>query len=672
MEHFTSPRTLSSGVSSSTSLNNIQSLGNGHGSTTSRSVIHNELIHIISNNVSVTSEQIRNYTKLAKCSSDVVLKYYTSVLLTNSNQVFMARELLHECIRIKPEFVQPVLQLVNIYIMERDHINTVKWLKFNYGRPTLHPETGRTELYIPHQMQMMIMLTHECMSTTDYDTTKHVIRLARRMLKKYNSELEPRWLFTMALAMGELYNKYSQPEECYHEYHNILQLAWNNKWIPSVESIHTREPKQSSTVVSSHTFDLYNTLVNTLGAYSLVMYFVPNPDIALFTSWMETIHPYRSTRRLMDVQPNSLIKLAYLTPDLNKNAVSLFCTALLKRYDTTKFDVTVFYTNARKDEFTHIFMSYPVKWVDATNCTTNQLIYMLSRMDIIVDLLGRTNSHLDICSHVTTPIIINYLGYPGTSGTPVYTHRLVDTITDPESSGIHAPVGQHSQVITEQMLYMKQHPFVCFTMHPNIVIPSIRDTFTDTIRIGILQRHIKINQEFIQHLVDVRTMLLKHSSIKVSFYFKDDRDVMYDYSSYTRLKPYTRFPFRSSLSEYLNDYNELDLCIDTFPYSGTTTTCSSLLMGVPVFTCSKFKLHVSRVSTSILSRMSTTAYVSKTLESQCQRIYDWVCEWMKLSSDQRLGMKMDIRRRFEAMMNPDLFMKEYEEILCNVVSSTDT
>ena len=58
--------------------------------------------------------------------------------------------------------------------------------------------------------------------------------------------------------------------------------------------------------------------------------------------------------------------------------------------------------------------------------------------------------------------------------------------------------------------------------------------------------------------------------------------------------------FVASVREHLDYYAKVDLALDTFPYNGTTTTCESLYMGVPVLTIAGDN-HRGRVGVSLLT-----------------------------------------------------------------------
>jgi protein O-GlcNAc transferase len=65
--------------------------------------------------------------------------------------------------------------------------------------------------------------------------------------------------------------------------------------------------------------------------------------------------------------------------------------------------------------------------------------------------------------------------------------------------------------------------------------------------------------------------------------------------------------------EHLELVSAIDVALDTWPYSGTTTTCECLWMGVPVVTLAG-RTHASRVSAGILRRMGLDALVASDVD----------------------------------------------------------
>ncbi|MFN9970282.1 MAG: hypothetical protein ACK58T_10325, partial [Phycisphaerae bacterium] len=63
--------------------------------------------------------------------------------------------------------------------------------------------------------------------------------------------------------------------------------------------------------------------------------------------------------------------------------------------------------------------------------------------------------------------------------------------------------------------------------------------------------------------------------------------------------------------DHLGMYDRVDIALDTFPYNGTTTTCESLYMGVPVVAL-EGKPHAARVCVSLLHAVGHTELLART------------------------------------------------------------
>jgi predicted O-linked N-acetylglucosamine transferase (SPINDLY family) len=94
--------------------------------------------------------------------------------------------------------------------------------------------------------------------------------------------------------------------------------------------------------------------------------------------------------------------------------------------------------------------------------------------------------------------------------------------------------------------------------------------------------------------------------------------------------------------EHMSCYREIDLALDTFPYTGTTTTCEALWMGVPVLTLAGDR-HAGRVGESILTRIGMEEFISRNPEDYVERAVRWASDLPRLAA-----LRSGMRERMQA------------------------
>lgn len=356
------------------------------------------------------------------------------------------------------------------------------------------------------------------------------------------------------------------------------------------------------------------------------------------------------------------LNLGYISPDFNKNAVGFFASCLLKYYNPCRFNVFVYYTHKEEDEFTQIFKSYPcVTWVDAGHMSDNELYEMIKnkhKIDILIDLICHgVGGKMELMAKSPAPVIINYLGFPDTSHLSSFTHRITDKLADPNNEDRN----------TEKLLYMPRS-FLCWRLFDGMNNAPIKyKGGSGNIHIGVFNRCAK-QHKFIRSMwkrvLDNRKnyiLCLKLGPNETN----DNNPYLELYKDFPK-KQIKYLPFTPTLQEYFDQHNEIDFCADTYPYSGTTTTCSSLYMGVPVYTVyNKNNPHVANVTASLLLNMGDQ-YKKYACNNFSEYVQKMSRHKMNKDEDAQNAAREEIRRDFLKLMDPQMFMADFENLLFSI------
>jgi predicted O-linked N-acetylglucosamine transferase (SPINDLY family) len=360
---------------------------------------------------------------------------------------------------------------------------------------------------------------------------------------------------------------------------------------------------------------------------------------------------------------NNKINIGYVSDGFIHHAVSNFIQPIIENHNLNHFNVFLFVQ--KKHSLVKIKYNY-LNCIDIENINTIECANMIyeNKIDILIDLNGITNNNrLDIFSKNPAPIQITYLGYPNSCGLSSIKYRIIDHITDPINS---------LQLYSEKLLKMPK----CFLLFKSILQnePVFINRTNDnddsnhnrSIILGSLNKENKNSKE----VLNVWKIILcktRDYNTKILVKIKDassDDYIKNQLNYYTKILDIDedRIIIESHFSDnhdYINIFNKIDILLDTFPYSGTTTTCNSLYNSVPVVTLFNKDYHSHNVTSSLLFYSDLKEFIAFNEEEYINIVVN-----LTSRRDQLIKYKSGyIHKKFMDLMNPLEFMESYENIL---------
>ncbi len=350
------------------------------------------------------------------------------------------------------------------------------------------------------------------------------------------------------------------------------------------------------------------------------------------------------------IQNDKLI-LGFVSGDFIDHPVSFFINSFIKNFDKNAFEVILYSQTPISD---NSFSNCKVVLIKNISSEIVKEWIIKDNVKILIDLAGHTaENRLDIFSLRSAPIQISYCGYPFTTGLKNMDYKIVDKLTD---------LLESQKYYTEKLLFMPRS-FLCYTPPCIPDIQVCHENNGKLLKIGCFNRLNKIDKEW----VELCNQILQIPNIH--FYFKTKALLNSECKNkflqqFNNCSKITILDCNLSIKEHLLEYNKVDISLDTFPYNGTTTTCESLLMGVPVLTL-KGNLHLQNVSSSILYNSDLKEYIS-TDKDQLLDLVKYLANNKKndeLHNATRLKEKTRNKFLNGVITNKDIFVKDFSELL---------
>jgi predicted O-linked N-acetylglucosamine transferase (SPINDLY family) len=362
--------------------------------------------------------------------------------------------------------------------------------------------------------------------------------------------------------------------------------------------------------------------------------------------------PAIDVRHPNDRDPERRLRIGYVSADFREHCALLFLIPLLEHHDRSTVEVLCYSSTSLSDAFTDRIRKLSDRFVDVAdqNDATVSETIRNDRIDILVDLSMHTDGcRLRVFASKPAPVQVTWLAYPGTTGFDAIDYRISDIFLDPPGSASDA-------WYTEKSIRLPD-TFWCYTpltQGPTVgPLPASRHGY---VTFGCLNSFIKTHAEVFALWARVLTAV-PGSRMLLLAPRGEPRTRVRDVVARAHVDPdRVEFFDRTDRQTYLDAYNGIDVCLDTFPCGGHTTSLDAYWMGVPVVTLVGPTV-MGRAGLSQATNLGLPELVAVTPE-QYVRIAGDLCADLNALSRLRAGLRTRIQN--SPLMDGSRFARNLE------------
>lgn len=334
--------------------------------------------------------------------------------------------------------------------------------------------------------------------------------------------------------------------------------------------------------------------------------------------------------------PDRRIHVGFVSADFHNHAVVSFFEPILDHLSGCA-DLTLhaYYNGRIEDEVTHRLRSRFAHWQSVATWSDDALFETIRRdgIDLLIDLSGHTAyNRLPVFARKPAPVQASWIGYPATTGLQAIDYYLADRH--------FLPPGEFEAQFTEQIVYLPANsPYLPPPDAPPVgPLPAGRNAH---LTFGSFARPNKISASVVALWAQLLRALPDARMLLGGMPEQDDGCAViawFEAEGITRdrliLHP------RCGMAAYLALHDQVDMCLDTYPYNGGTTTLHALWMGVPTLTLAG-PTAASRSGASILGHVGLEAFVARDAADFVARGMAW-----SRQLDELAALRAGLRERF--------------------------
>jgi protein O-GlcNAc transferase len=345
------------------------------------------------------------------------------------------------------------------------------------------------------------------------------------------------------------------------------------------------------------------------------------------------------------------MRVGWLSPRFGAGPMASFVLPVLEAIEPEQCEHVLYATHPPQGAFGDRFRALATQWRTFSRESPDEVADRIraDELDVLVDLAGHApGNRLRALALGPAPVQVSWGDYFSTTGVPGIDVFLSDDWLSPPGAEadfserlVRLPSGRH-----------------CF--HPPEPVPEPMSRSAAAPVFACFNRVSKLNDAVLRAWGRI---LAACPSARLqlragSFDDPEARAFFFQRATACGLDP-VRVDLRgfAPYAELMRAYQDVDIALDPFPFSGCATSCDALWMGVPVVTLAGQTL-VSRQTAALLGPIGLEDLIAQDAES-----YVDVAVRLAHDAERRRGLRADLRARMQRQHVPKRFASDLLDTL---------
>ncbi len=303
-------------------------------------------------------------------------------------------------------------------------------------------------------------------------------------------------------------------------------------------------------------------------------------------------------------------KIAFLSNDLRDHSVGYFLKDFIKKLNEKNFKTIAFnlFKKNKNDLFTSELKNSFAEWHDVSDLNDKDLSDLIYSKKIyyLVDLGGySTGNRLQIFKNKPAPVQFSWLGYCNNTYIDEIDYMVVDE-----------NVIEHKNNLNTDNVIKMPKIWNSLSKLDDVRVNELPFIGKNTFNFGCFNNFLKISEDTIEIWSKILSKIPNSNLVLKNSVSADKNYKKYLIKKFKNKIEENRIiilNYEKNKRKHLEQYLNIDLGLDTFPYNGVTTTFESLWMGVPVITLKGDKF-LSRCGYSINKNACLNEFIANTKE----------------------------------------------------------